>query len=122
MLKAIHFAALILAGCASFGMIQDRLSPKQVPGGKVLFRYYSPSAKTVTLAGDFNGWEYKQDQSRTIYLKQDEKFVWQASVPVTTGRYRYKFVIDYQSWVLDSNNPLTEDDGTGNFNSLIIVK
>lgn len=111
-----------LFGCSGLGVIQERLAPKQLDGGKVSFRYYSPSAKTVTVAGDFNGWEYKQDQSRTIYMKKNEQDVWEATVPMSSGRYRYKFVLDYQSWILDSNNPLTEDDGTGNFNSLIVVR
>ncbi len=122
MYKKILLVLLMLAGCSGLGVIQDRLAPKQIDGGKVLFRYYSPSAKTVTIAGDFNGWEYKQDQSRAIYLKPNDKYIWSAAVPLSPGRYRYKVVIDYQSWILDSNNPLTEDDGTGNLNSLIIVK
>jgi len=116
------FSLLIFPGCSGLGLLQDRLAPKQVDKGKILFRYYSPSAKTVTVAGEFNGWEFKQDQSRTVYLKKNEKDIWEALVSMGSGRYHYKFVIDYQSWVLDSNNPLTEDDGTGNLNSLIIVK
>lgn len=110
------------SGCASLGMIQERLVPRQMEDGKVLFRYYSPSARTITPAGDFNGWEHRQDQSRTIHLRKNEKDVWEVAVPLQEGRYRYKYVLDYQSWVLDPNNPLTEDDGTGNFNSLLIIK
>lgn len=103
-------------------MLEERRQPELLDGGKVLFYFYSPSAKTVTLAGDFNGWEHKQDQSRTIYLKKNEKDIWSVTVPISSGRYRYKFVVDYQAWFRDPNNPLTEDDGKGDLGSLLIVR
>lgn len=122
-LTLFALCSLLLPACAELGVVQDRLAPKQIEGGKVLFQYYSPSARTVTVAGTLNNWEYRQDQSRTIYMKKNDKGIWDATVQLAPGRYHYKFVIDYQTWVLDDNNPLTEDpDNNGDIKSLIVVK
>jgi len=76
----------------------------------------------VTIAGEFNNWEYKPDQSRAVKLTKDSDGIWRATVKIPSGRYMYKCVLDYQTWILDPYNPYTIDDGTGNLNSLLIVK
>lgn len=106
-------------GCAS---IQQRLPPPYLHKGEIVFQYISPSARNVSVAGEFNGWEYKPDQSRAIRMKKNEQGIWEARAKIESGRYQYKYVIDYQTWILDPNNPYTIDDGTGNLNSLLIVK
>lgn len=113
---------MLLAACGTTGIIRDRLPPPSQTSKGILFQYYSPSARTVTVAGEFNNWEHKPDQSRAIKLKKDEDGIWQATVEIPAGRYMYKYVIDYQTWILDPYNPYTIDDGTGNLNSLLIVK
>jgi 1,4-alpha-glucan branching enzyme len=92
------------------------------PSGEVLFQYDFPSARTVCVAGEFNGWEWQSNQSRTILLKKNADGIWQARRKIPPGRYQYKIVLDYQSWILDPYNPYTYDDGRGNINSLLIVK
>ena len=109
----------IFTGCAS---IQKRVQPPHIENGEVVFQYISPSARNVSVAGEFNGWEYRQDQQRAIRLEKKEKNVWIAKAKIEPGRYQYKFVVDYQTWILDPYNPYTIDDGTGNINSLLIVK
>ncbi|MDI6642299.1 MAG: glycogen-binding domain-containing protein [Elusimicrobiota bacterium] len=122
--KFLPFCLLFatLLGCASIGIIQDRLPPPQQTPKGVLFQLNSPSARTVTLAGEFNGWEHRPDQARVIHLKKDLDGIWRTTVNISPGRYQYKYVLDYQTWILDPYNPYTIDDGAGNLNSLLIVK
>lgn len=102
-------------------LIKDRIvSPEQV-GDEIIFRLDAPSATVVTVAGEFNGWEYRPDQPRTIKLKKKNS-IWEVKVKIPPGRYEYKFVIDHHTWILDPYNPYTVDDGRGNINSLLIVK
>jgi 1,4-alpha-glucan branching enzyme len=114
-----YLLPVFFAGCAS---IQKRVQPPHIENGEVVFQYISPSARNVSVAGEFNGWEYRQDQQRAIRLEKKEKNVWIAKSKIEPGRYQYKFVVDYQTWILDPYNPYTIDDGTGNINSLLIVK
>jgi len=113
---------VLVAGCATLKFVKDRLEPPHpVPGG-ILFQLDSPGSRSVYVAGEFNGWEYQPGQRRAITLKQDENGIWKAVVPLSSGRYQYKFVLDSTAWVLDPNNPYTYDDGRGNINSLVIVR
>ncbi len=124
-LLIIHYSLLItifFAGCATVNIIRDRLPPPTQTEKGVLFQLDAPSARTVTIAGEFNGWEYKPDQPRTIHMKKEKDGIWRATVKIEPGRYQYKYVLDYQTWIIDPYNPYTFDDGTGNLNSLLIVK
>jgi len=106
-------------GCAS---LQERISQPTSSNGMVVFQYLSSSARNVSVAGEFNGWEYKSDQPRAIRLEKNEKEIWTATCKIEPGRYQYKYVIDYQTWILDPANPYTIEDSAGNINSLLIVK
>ena len=106
-------------GCAS---LQERIPQPYSENGLVVFQYLSSSARNVSVAGEFNGWEYKSDQPRAIMLTKNEKEIWTAKAKIDSGRYQYKYVIDYQSWILDPANPYTIEDSAGNINSLLIVK
>ncbi len=45
---------------------------------------------------------------------------WSVSINLAPGTYRYKFVVDKDRWTVDSENSQTENDGNGNFNSVIV--
>jgi len=63
----------------------------------VRFQLAAPGAHTVALVGDFNDWS-----KDAIVLKPAEKpGVWTASVPLTSGRHEYAFIVDGQRWVAD---------------------
>lgn len=113
---------LIFQSCAPLMIIKERItSPEQI-GDEIVFRLDAPSATIVTVAGEFNGWEYKPDQARVIKLKKTEKGYWETKVKIPPGIYQYKFVIDHHTWILDPYNPYKVDDGRGNINSLLIVR
>ncbi len=121
----ITFLFFNIAGCRSFldNIVRERVeSPISTSDGKTTFYYISDSARSVSVAGEFNGWEYRPEQPRAIIMKKNEKGIWQATANIPSGRYQYKIVIDYQTWVTDPYNTNTIDDGTGNINSLLIVR
>lgn len=120
-------AALGLASCSgSFSWIKDRLPPPHEVAGGMLFRYHAPSARQVTLAGNFNNWGGTQgggryDPSIDPMRDHDGDGVWTIVVPLPPGRYQYKFVIDGGvRWEQDPNNPDRATEG-GFENSLIVV-
>jgi hypothetical protein len=81
---------------------------------RVRFRLDAPSASSVSLAGDFTGWQ------PTLRLREEAPGVWSTVVPLTPGVHDYAFVIDGSEWVLD---PLAQsvDDGFGGQNSRVAV-
>lgn len=60
------------------------------------FVCHAPEAKTVYLAGSFNGW----DPNDTL-MARSRSGDWRATLPLSPGRYEYKFVIDGR-WVCDA--------------------
>jgi hypothetical protein len=69
------------------------------------------SARRVLLAGSFTNWQYNAlEMSKT-------DSGWISIVPLQSGKYWYKFIID-GGWTIDRDNDLSEDDGQGNENSI----
>jgi hypothetical protein len=64
------------------------------------------------IAGSFNNW----DPAFTPLQKVDSG--WVVSLPLSPGKYFYKYLID-GNWMKDPNNNLREDDGQGNINSAV---
>lgn len=92
--------------------------------GMITFQYYG-EANNVVLAGDFSGW----DATREEYImdKKDDHF--EITIPLKTGTYRYKYVIDDRwvspSLIIDNMKPQPTDlvdDGFGGYNSLLTIK
>jgi Glycogen recognition site of AMP-activated protein kinase len=91
-------------------------SMNQEPKVFVRLVLMQPDARSVSVAGDFNGWN--PDQTK---LERSEGGVWTATIPLKPGRYQYMFVIDGKQWIAD---PLaTEDaiDGFGSQNAVLDV-
>jgi hypothetical protein len=75
-----------------------------------------PGARSVSVAGDFNGWNPGQTK-----LERSEGGMWTATIALKPGRYQYMFVIDGKQWVAD---PLAEEgagDGFGSQNAVLDV-
>ncbi len=131
-LAALAGAAALCSGCSYTRILRNRLpSPHRVDDfeNAVLFQYEAPQAKHVNLCGnwDENSWCGTQGSGRfdqTIGAMQDDDGdgIWQIVVPLKPGRYQYKFAVDWGiRWEYDQNNPLTEDDGFGGSNSILIL-
>ena len=83
--------------------------------GKPTFTYADPNAKAVFVAGQFNNW----DPTATP-LKKNEAGLWSTTIALKPGKQLYKFIVDGE-WRLDPKNPASEDDGSGNMNSIKTV-
>jgi 1,4-alpha-glucan branching enzyme len=121
-------AGLVAAGCSQLGFIRRRLPPpEQTPNG-VVFRFFSPSARVVQLAGNWpeNDWLRGQAQTGSFLVGEmedpDGNGIWERVEKLAPGRYQYKFVVDKVQWTPDPNNPERTDDGYGGHNSLLTVK
>jgi 1,4-alpha-glucan branching enzyme len=98
---------------------QRSLDPNAAkPAGKtpVEFVLETPGAQSVTVAGDFNNWE----PARTP-LRKTGRGVWRAELPLTAGRYEYRFVVDGQ-WLTDPAARESTPNPFGGQNSIKVVK
>lgn len=98
-----------------------------VRDGEVLFRFYAPAARRVQLAGNWpeNNWG-RGDGSvgeANIGLMEDKDGdgVWEITVALPPGRYKYLFWVDEINWNLDPGNPEEVPGGpTGTCSQVIL--
>lgn len=75
-----------------------------------------PGARSVTLVGDFNGW----DAAATPMRRAGGEGAWSASIPLPPGRHVYAFVVDGREWRVDPLAPQVPDEGLGPANAVIV--
>lgn len=97
--------------------VQTIASPAN-PEPKVFVRLVllQPEAQSVSVAGDFNGWNPGQTK-----LERSEGGVWTATIPLRPGRYQYMFVIDGKQWIADPLAGEASGDGFGSENAVLDV-
>jgi 1,4-alpha-glucan branching enzyme len=83
---------------------------------KTEFSLSAPQAKSVFVAGSFNQWNLS-----AYPLKQDKKGVWKISLPLGSGRYEYRFLVDGE-WQNDPNCPSLVENPFGTLNCIKIVE
>jgi len=86
-----------------------------VEPGVVKFVFVAPSASSVTLVGDFNGW----DAASTPMQRTGG--TWVVALKLGAGRHLYNFVVDGKQWMPDPSAPIAPDDGFGHANSVVLV-
>ncbi|MFY8126818.1 MAG: hypothetical protein ACOVMM_00450 [Chitinophagaceae bacterium] len=76
---------------------------------------YKPvkTAKEVLLAGSFTNW-----QRNAIPMVKQQNNEFSITVPLSKGKHTYKFIVDGE-WTVDPLNEQVQDDGEGNYNSLL---
>jgi serine protease AprX len=85
--------------------------------GKTYFIYHNRVPRSVSLAGDFNGWDFTRNR-----LHESELGTWSCWIPkLSAGNYRYKFVVDESMWMEDPANTDKEPDGFGGWNSRLVI-
>lgn len=95
----------------------ETLTPPRIEGEKIVFFYHDDNAETVNLSGDFNNW----NSTETQFFKNGDG-LWHAEISIpTSGKYRYKFVINNTIWKEDTSNGMKEEDGFGGFNSILQI-
>jgi len=105
----------IEAGDDKFSAKRINLPPPSLTGNVTFKLKGFEQAQVVALAGSFNNWEPLQ----TLFAKEGGQ--WVCRINLTPGKYAYKIIVD-GDWMLDPANSLSEDDGRGNINSILILK
>jgi len=82
----------------------------------VRFELVAPAARSVAVAGSFNGW-----RTDALPMVRGAAGVWFITVPLPIGEHRYDFVVDRTRWVTDPTAHAQVEDGFGGRNSVIVV-
>ncbi|MBA7484725.1 hypothetical protein ES707_20255 [subsurface metagenome] len=98
--------------------------PSVLPGQRetlaqveVTFTISGIEAKSIAVAGDFNGWN-----TSTNRLEDPEgDGIWTGKMYLKPGRYEYMLVIDNSKWVTDPNANVYADDGFGSKNAVLYI-
>lgn len=84
---------------------------------EIQFRFHFHHARSVALAGDFNGWAPSSSP-----MEEVEAGIWQQRIPLPEpGVYRYKYIVDGRDWKSDPLNAYRAPDEFGDFNSLFFI-
>jgi hypothetical protein len=83
----------------------------------VQFMLVAPTARTVSVVGDFNDW----DPTATPLREAAGAGVWTITVPLAAGRHQYVFMVDGNRWTPDPAAPVAVEDDFGLPNSVITV-
>lgn len=94
----------------------ELLTEKSAQGRKVLFTLESSPGSTVAVAGSFNEW----DPAFTPMEFDEHSGMYRASVYLEPGEYEYKFVVNGE-WLLDESNPGFYPNDFGTLNSVLVV-
>lgn len=87
----------------------------------VRFVFSDSQASSVSLVGDFNGWE----RGAMPLQASGQPGLWTVSVEVPSGRYEYAFVVERESgerWVADPLAPAVRDEFGGEASVLTVAK
>ena len=93
------------------GEVRMRFGPKRVIGG-MMFQYYSRTAVRIQIAGDFSGW------IPVPMFPRAADGVWKIVLPITSGHYRYKFIVDGE-WQMDPSHPFQLKNIFGSYDSYV---
>lgn len=72
----------------------------------VRFVFTAPGARTVALAGDFNGWS----REATLLEDVDGSGQWSVTLTLPAGRHEYAFVVDGERWAADPYAAVSRDE------------
>ena len=98
--------SLNVAGC----------DPPRVSNGRLVFVYHDDTARSVALAGDFNGW------TESLALRRNSDGLWMIEIKTpNAGRYQYKFIVNEKRWIEDPSNGMKTADHHGGLNSVLVI-
>ena len=87
-------------------MQQAAVAPAQDTVQLVRFVFVDSRAANVQLVGDFNEWT----KGVTELKPSGAPGVWAVSVPLSSGRHEYAFIVDGKRWVIDPLAVKSSDD------------
>jgi anti-sigma factor RsiW len=134
-----NFAGAMAAGCVAVVAVAGllRLAPERIvevpvavapaqtasfgasSESKVFVRLIlvQPTAQSVSVAGDFNGWNPAETK-----LERADGGVWTVTIPLKPGRYEYMFVVNGKQWIADPLATEAATDGFGAQNAVLDVE
>jgi len=92
-------------------VLHSRYGPRRVMGG-ILFQAMSGNAQWVEIAGEFNNWIPEP------MIRRSSEGLWQKVIPITKGKYRYKFIVDGE-WQVDPFQPVKQSNAFGTTDSIL---
>ena len=119
---ALAAAVACMAVGATIGVVATR-RPDAAPVAvaatvpNVRFTLVAPSATTVSIVGDFNGWS---EGSLPLRRSADGR-TWEIEVPLAPGRYAYAFVVDGRL-ARDPSAPTASGEDFGTPSSVVMVR
>jgi hypothetical protein len=91
-------------------------APASAPQVFVRLVLVQPDARSVSVAGDFNGWNPAQTK-----LERADGGIWTVTIPLKPGRYEYMFVVNGKQWIADPLAAEDAGDGFGAHNAVLDV-
>lgn len=114
----------LLDGYAYVGDAPDAKNAPSSPEGQarqemrlVAVSYHDPSAKSVSVVGNFNGWSPQANP-----LQRGDDGTWRTEIRLHPGQFQYKLVVNGNRWIADPENPGRVADGFGAVNSVLVVR
>ncbi len=84
----------------------------EAPTIQVELQLARAGARSVAVAGDFNGWD-------AVRMKQGDDGVWRVRLSLSPGRYQYAFLVDRRTWIADPRAASSVDSGYGGADSVL---
>ncbi len=94
-MRVLHFFLLFVV---QIGLISQPKSTKQ--GIEFEYCNAADSVRSVSLVGDFNGWQKNVDP-----LQKDSSGYWRIVKHLTPGSFEYQFLVNGKHWIFDARNP-----------------
>ena len=83
---------------------------------KIVFEYYAPLVRSVSVAGTFNDWDHE-----SCPLKKDKSGKWKIEVALPPGRYEYRYLVD-DVWGNDQRPVECVPNAFGSWNCVVTVQ
>jgi hypothetical protein len=103
--------------CAAATLLLVLMNQATAPESMVRFAIQEPSARSITIVGDFNDW----DPAMTPLARSGDG-EWKVSLELPPGRYRYSYLVDGSTWMADPERPALPDRDFDAPTSLVTVE
>src|SRR5689334_7377907 len=91
--------------------------PPRIENGRLLLVFHDDGAESVSVAGDFNGWN-----PLATPLERNGSGLWSTQIAVPhSGRFEYKFIVNGNRWIEDPSNGMKAPDNYGGLNSVVVL-
>jgi hypothetical protein len=91
----------------------DDVRVERTGHGMVRLVFRVPGARTVAIAGEWNGWD-----NAPLTARPDGR--WETVVPLPPGAYRFSLVVDGERWTVPVGVPTMSDDFGGRVGLLVV--